>query len=316
MLEVVEPGLYSSIQDLGRAGFGHLGVRRAGAADELALAAANLLVGAAAEAPALEMTLLGGTFAVRADMLIGIAGADMEACVVEEGRVMAVGRSHLLRAGTTLAFGGALDGARTYLALGGGIACAEALGSCATDPIAGFGGIDGRPLRGGDLLAARDPSATDERAWPDARLASGIARAAGPRLVRVVDGPHRDVLPASVATSLVERTWTLTPRCDRVGLRLAGAPITGADMPDLISLPMLPGAIQVPPNGEPIVLMPDAPTVGGYPVPAVVIEADRHITGQLRPGDEVRFEWVDPDEARRLAHERFEALHQAAVALR
>jgi len=275
-----------------------------------------------AEAPALEMTLLGGTFAVRADMLIGIADTDMEARVVEEGRVMAVGRSHLLRAGTTLASGGALDGARTYLALRGGIACAEALGSCATDPIAGFGGIDGRPLRSGDLLAARDPSATDERAatheraWPDAQPASGIGRPAGPRVVRVVDGPHRDVLPASVATALVEHTWTLTPRCDRVGLRLAGEPIPGADMPDLVSLPMLPGAIQVPPNGEPIVLMPDAPTVGGYPVPAVVIEADRHITGQLRPGDEVRFEWVDLDEARRLARERFAELRQAAVALR
>jgi antagonist of KipI len=95
----------------------------------------------------------------------------------------------------------------------------------------------------------------------------------------------------------------VTPRSDRVGLRLAGDAVAGAATLDLASLPMLPGAVQLPPNGQPILLMPDAPTVGGYPVPAVIAAAERHVTGQLRPGDELVFEWIDEDEARRRSRE-------------
>jgi antagonist of KipI len=314
MLRVIEAGLYSTIQDAGRHGFGHLGVRYAGAADDLALAAANLLVGSGADAAGIEMTLLGGTFAVEADMTVAITGADMEARVPEERQTLAVGQSHALRAGTTLAFSGATDGARTYLALPGGVAAQEALGSASTDPVAGFGGLDGRALQPGDVLEPRAESPSPVRCWSADVPSSGVALADGPRRLAVVAGPHHSALPG-VDAALVGPTWTVTPRSDRVGLRLEGVPIADADAPDLASLPMLPGAVQLPPNGLPIMLMPDAPTVGGYPVPAVIADADRHVTGRLRPGDELVFEWIELDEARRRSRERAEALAAVAAEL-
>jgi biotin-dependent carboxylase-like uncharacterized protein len=303
MLRVIDPGLYSTIQDEGRRGSSHLGVRQAGAADGLALAVANLLLGNEQDAAGVEMTLLGGTFAVEADMVVAITGADMEARIPEESRTLAVGESHRLRAGTTLAFSGATDGARAYLALSGGVVADEALGSASTDPIAGFGGLDGRALQGRDTLVPRVASLPAERSWPTGLPSSGVAADEGPRRIAVTPGPHLAALPAGSDAALAGRTWTVTPRSDRVGLRLAGKPVAGADTLDLASLPMLPGAVQLPPNGQPIVLMPDAPTVGGYPVPAVIVTADRHATGQLRPGDELFFEWIDEDEARRRSRE-------------
>lgn len=292
MLEVIEPGLYSTVQDAGRTGAGHLGVRHAGAADETALFASNLLVGNHMAAAALEMTLLGGTFAVQRECLVGIAGADMEAHRVGDGQPLGPGRSYRVQAGETLVFGGAIDGARTYLALAGGITADKVLGSASTDPIAGFGGIGGRPLKEGDTLATPAVPLRETRVWPAGLASSGIAGNEGPRIIGLVQGPHLDLLPVKVKDELVGGIWTVTPRSDRVGLRLAGDGLVDVAMPELVSQPMLPGAVQVPPNGLPIVLMPDAPTVGGYPVPAVVSHVDRPVTGQLRPGDEVRFEWL------------------------
>lgn len=315
MLEVVEPGLYSTVQDGGRAGWGHLGVRRAGAADPLALAAANLLVGNAAEAPALEMTLLGATLAVRADTLVGLAGADMEATVPEQSRRLAPGASHLVRAGTTLVFDTAVSGARAYVAIAGGIDVPTVLGSASTDPVAGFGGIEGRVLQAGDLVAGTSSSSLTERRWPTNLPSSGIPASVGPVVVRVTDGPHLQLLLQTAPASLAERSWTVSPRADRVGLRLAGEPLESAEGQDIVSLPMVPGAVQVPPNGQPIVLMPDAPTVGGYPVPAVVAAADLPRLGQLRPGDELRFEWISLDAARRATAEQQRRLADAARAL-
>jgi antagonist of KipI len=306
MLEVIEPGLQSTIQDAGRRGLAHLGLRRAGAADPRALAASNLLAGNRAGDAALEMALLGATFAIRRACVIGLAGAEMDAHVPEERRALAPGRAYRLGAGTTLVCGGAVDGARTYLALAGGIAADVVFGSAATDLLARIGGLGGRALQAGDLLAPGRPvDAVEEvptATWPSGIVASGIARGDGPRIVGVSPGPHTD-RDVGVLGALVEATWTVSPRSDRVGLRLDGAlsaiDADGRELPgDLVSLPMLPGGVQVPPDGRPIVLLVDAPTVGGYPVPAVVIEADLPVLGQLRPGDELRFEVVDAETAR------------------
>lgn len=303
MLEVIEPGMYTTVQDAGRRGAGYLGVRHAGAADAIALAAANLLVGNAPSAAVLEMTLLGGSFAVGAGCLVGIAGANMEAHLDPGERPLHPGRSHWLERGTTLVFGPAIDGARTYLSLAGGIAAQQVLGSGSTDPIARFGGIDGRPLLRGDVLAAPATARREERSWPSDVPSSGVAREDGPRRMAIVRGPHADALGDDVAGLLTQRMWTVGTRSDRVGLRLDGESIAGAGEIILVSQPMLPGAVQLPPSGLPIVLMPDAPTIGGYPVPAVITEVDRPISGQLRPGDQVVFAWLDIDTAReRLRH--------------
>lgn len=305
MLEVVDAGLYSTVQDHGRVGQSHLGVRRAGAADDLAMAVANLLLDNQPGAPLLEMTLLGGTFLVHGEMLVSIAGADMEAHVPEEGRALAVGASHRLHAGTSLRFGGAIDGARAYLALAGGIAAEMVLGSASTDPVAGFGGLAGRQLHQGEQILSGhlEPRLGPAARWPDGEPRSGVATAPGPRRIRIVPGPHLARLPATLWADLSASVWQVTPRSDRAGIRLAGAPLHTGDL-DLVSLPMLPGAIQVPPNGQPILLMPDAPTVGGYPVPAVIAAVDRCVAAQLRPGDEVRFEWAQAGEMRALAAQR------------
>lgn len=204
------------------------------------------------------------------------------------------------------------DGARTYLAVAGGVEVSLALGSAATDPTAGLGGIEGRALRVGDKLAIGPSQVRAERAWPAGVPSCGIVGSATPATVAIVPGPHLAALPSGTAAALATSVWTVSARADRVGLRLEGVPLAGADVLDLVSLPMLPGAVQLPPNGLPIVLMPDAPTVGGYPVPAVIAESDRHLTGQLRPGDSIAFEWIDEREARRRSRDR--ALRLAAVA--
>ena len=304
MIEVVEPGLYSTIQDAGRDGWGHLGVRRAGAADPLALRAANLLAGNAPEMPALEMTLLGGSFAFTVDTLVGLAGADMTATIVGQPRRLAPGASHLILAGSRLVFAGATDGARAYLSVAGGFDVPTVLASAATDPVAGFGGVEGRTLLAGDVLVAGPDASMRERRWPSDVPSSGVSAPGSSVVVRVTEGPHVGALPEATRVALTEQTWTVSTRADRVGLRLQGTPLRGAEALDIVSMPMVPGAIQVPAGGRPIVLMPDAPTVGGYPVPAVVAAADLHLLGQLRADDELRFRWVSLDAARRAAAEQ------------
>ena len=186
--------------------------------------------------------------------------------------------------------------------------------SASADPVAGFAGLAGRPLAAGDLLDVGTGNGAGERRWPDGAVSSGIVSGGAPVELAVVAGPHLERLPSGFGDEMVGRTWTLSPRCDRAGLRLEGEPLDTGEI-DLVSLPMLPGAVQVPPNGLPIVLMPDAPTVGGYPVPAVVAEADRPRTGQLRPGDTIRFDWIDLAEGRRRAREQVERLAAIAASL-
>lgn len=317
MLRCRSPGLRSSVQDAGRPGLAHLGVPHAGAADPLALAAANLLCGNEPGAPVLEMTLLGASFAVLAPVLVALTGADMEAHVPEQHRCLSSGAGHLLQPGTTLVLGGAQDGARTYLALAGGIRADLVLGSASTDPVGGFGGLGGRPLAEGDLLvpAAIGSVSPKPLRWPGPGPSSGVGRHDGPHTAVVLPGPHHGAFPADVPEALVSVTWTVSARSDRAGLRLEGPPLARGAVVDPVSLPMIRGAVQVPPGGLPIVLGPDGPTVGGYPVPACVIEADFPVLGQLRPGDRLLLRWTDPATARERLRAREAQLAAAARAL-
>jgi antagonist of KipI len=320
-LEVVEPGLLTTIQDAGRFGWTYLGVPVGGACDPWSLAVANLLAGADAGAAALEMTIAGPTLAVRAATVVGLAGANLGGVVRETGRRLLPGRSYAIAAGTTIAFPGGdagAGGARAYLALRGGIDVPEILGSRSTLLSAGFGGIDGRALRAGDAVgsvATDTAPAPAEWSWP---WLDGDPFATTGEPIRVVPGPAPGV------EDVVGRSWRVGAASDRIGLRLEAAdhattaegapPGTGAG--ELLSHGVVRGAIQLPPDGTPLVLLADHQTTGGYPVAAVAARADHPRIGQLRPGEVVRFIAVTPDEARAAYAGQARALVRGAAALR
>ena len=318
MLEILGPGLHTTIQDGGRPDASALGVPRSGAVDPLALAAANILLGNDPDAAAVEMILLGPELAVRQPCVVALAGADFQAKVPEDGRRLRPGTTHLLRAGTTLSYGAARDGARGYLAVAGGVDVPEVLGSRSTAPVGGIGGIEGRPLAEGDRIRPAHPQVLGlgGRSWPGPGPHSGVALHVGPRTVHVVAGPHAAEFPPAAMELLLATAWTVTPRSDTMGVRLAGPPLPAAEGPEPASLGMTWGAVQVPAGGAPIVLLADHPTVGGYRVIAVAASVDRSVLGQLRAGDEVRFTLIDLDRARRMAREAVDALHGADSRLR
>jgi antagonist of KipI len=306
ILEILEPGLLSTIQDGGRPGYAHLGVPISGACDPWGLAQANLLVGNDAAAAAIEITLSGPAIRVLEECVLGIGGADLGAHVPEEYRDLMVGAAHLLRGGTSVRFrngrpgarSGNAAGMRSYLAVAGGVDVPLVLGSAATYLAGGFGGIEGRALRAGDRVHARTRGGVGGagRIWP-ARVGPPPYDSASP--LRVLRGPHADLVGAAFVDGLLAATWRVQPQSDRRGVRLAAdedlAP--SAEAPEIASLPMVWGAVQVPPDGRPIVLLADHQTVGGYPVAAVVIRADWPRLGQLSPGFDIRFALVSIEQA-------------------
>ena len=311
--EVLDGGLATTIQDGGRLDSGHLGVPRSGACDPWSLAVANLLVGADATAAAVEMTLVGPTLVARDSTVIGLAGADLGGRVVE-GRRLAPGRRHRIAAGETITFPG--DGpdhrARAYLALPGGIDVPQILGSRSTCLAAGFGGIEGRPLQAGDVLRGggagmpRAANLEDEVVWPADPLRDATT---GQTILRILPGPAPGV------DALVAVRWRVGREADRVGLRLDGQPLADGVAGETVSHAVAWGAIQVPPDGRPIILGVDHQTTGGYPVVAVVISADRPVLGQLRPGAEVRFQAIERGEALAVLRRQQAALPAGAAAL-
>ena len=294
VLEVLEPGLLTTIQDGGRPGLTGEGVTAGGAADAWSLGVANALVGNAPSAAALEVTLLGPTVRAIRPVTVGIAGT-LRALVVETGERVDPGVAIGLRAGWTLAFDATSGGARGYLAVAGGFDVPVVLGSRSTALGAGFGGVAGRALRAGDRLAAGAPPG--ELTPPPARWPGLPAPDAGP--IRVLPGPHAGDLDPAVLRSLVDTTWAVDSASDRVGLRLAGPLLPGSPTAELASHGVVAGAIQLPPDRQPIVLLVDHQPTGGYPVAAVVIMADLPRLGQLPPGGPVRLALVTPAEAQR-----------------
>jgi biotin-dependent carboxylase-like uncharacterized protein len=283
-LRVRNPGPLTTIQDGGRRGWLRFGVPGSGALDPCALAAANRLVGNGGEAGALEMTLAGGTFVAEGALRIALAGADMAMTI--DGAPAARERSHTLAPGAVVSIGAARSGARAYLAVSGGFAVAPVFGSVATHLRSGIGGLEGRALRADDLV----PVAGAVPAGPELRLATAPPPR-HPRL-RIVLGPQDDHFAPAALALLCESAFTVTAQSDRMGYRLAGPALEHATGFNIVSDGIAPGSIQVPGNGQPIILLADRQTTGGYPKIATVISADLPALGQMRPGDIVRFEAV------------------------
>ena len=322
-LEVIDGGLLTTVQDAGRPDWTHLGVPESGAADPWSLAVANLLVGNEPGAAALEMTIAGPTLAIRRPLVIGLAGADL-AARVRDGRRLASGRTHRLVPGDVVEIPGAASGrpdsgARAYLAIPGGIDVPVVLGSRSTCLGAGFGGLAGRALRTGDVVAAgplvRRPGhgagGSPELVWPEPdRVAPARAGDIGRTVLRVLAGP------AAGLASLAAGAWRVADAADRVGVRLDGGPLPEGIAGETTTDGVPWGAIQVPPDGRPIVLGADHGVTGGYPVVGVVISADLPILGQLRPGAAVRLLPVERDAAVAALRERRDALVAGAATLR
>jgi antagonist of KipI len=293
-----------------------LGVPRGGACDPAGLAVANLLIGNPIDAPALEITLAGPVLDIAAPMVIAIGGTDLGCHVVDEGRPIPAGSSSLVRAGSTIAFTGGEGGTRAYLAVPGGLDVPRVLGSASTSLAGGFAGLAGRRVRNGDRLtaaAASDVSLAGRR-WVAPQPSSGE------RPLRVVAGPQARAL-RHVEAVLLETEWRVEAG-DRIGLRLsADGPAPAAlaaavsGLSEARSVPMVWGAVQVPPSGEPICLLPDHGTVGGYAVPFVVATVDRGRLGQLRAGDPVRFELVTAAAARDALRAENDTMQRVAAAL-
>lgn len=281
--EVIAPGLQDSVQDLGRPGRGRLGVTPGGAADRSALALGNRLVGNPEGAAGLEITLAGGRYLFLRPGRIVLAGADLGASL--NGLRLPVGRRRVVRPGDELSFRlVSSKGMRAYLCLAGGIDVPLQLGSRATDLTAGFGGIDGRPLRAGDRLRV-----ADERTGiaPVEQTRVPGSGASGP--IRVVRGPQSGRFDGDAYATLFSREFTVSPQSNRLGLRLEGPMISPANGADITSEGLVTGTIQVTGQGQPIVMLPARATIGGYAKIATVIAADLDRLGQLRPGQRIRF---------------------------
>ena len=282
MIQVVEPGNLTSVQTArGRPGWRHLGVPVGGAVDGWSARLANRLVGNPDDAALLELTRGGPELQFHQETAVALTGARYEATLDGLPLPPFVGRR--VRQGAVLRVGMG-EGARGYLAVSGGILVSDVLGSAATDLRSGFGGHEGRALRAGDRLAVGTPSGSLRR-W------TGPLRA-GP--IRIVPGPHRALFNAE---ALVEGGWVVGTEADRAGVRLDG-PLLAAGEHEVASMGIPIGAIQVPSDGRPIVMLADRPVTGGYPVPACVIRADVGRVAGLRTGDGVTFVWVSAKEAR------------------
>ena len=293
-IHVVRAGMLTTIQDRGRWGLQGRGVPVAGPMDLCSHRLANALVGNDPAAATLEVTLVGPELEFNAERVSAIAGAEFEVTV--DDRAVPLNAAFLVPAGAHLRFGRRLRGARAYLAVEGGIAVPPTLGSRATHVISVMGGLDGRPIKAGDVLPLTDavrtggPPTTEPRP-PVVPLPDRAAR------LRVLAGPQEDLFSRGALDVLQSAPYTISSTSDRMGFRLDGPKLTHARGADIISDATPLGVLQVPASGQPILLMADRQTSGGYPKIATVIAADVSVAGQLGPGDAITFAVCTPRDA-------------------
>jgi antagonist of KipI len=300
-VRILDPGLMTTVQDLGRFGYQKDGITSGGAMDPLALRVANILVGNEEREAGLEITLKGPKIEFLHDSLIAICGADLSPRIADLKVPNWCAIS--VKEGSILTFGDNRWGCRAYLAVSGGIAVPKVMNSKSTYLRAAIGGIDGRLLKAGDdvplgtnRMAAFQVSAsgpmpfalTERRMRPENAL--GFYERDRP--LRVLRGPHWDLFDARDRGVFLHQAFEVSASSDRMGYRLSGPLLDSSKRDELISSAVVSGTVQVPPSGEPIVLMADRQTTGGYPVIGLVATADLPLVAQLRPGDEVRFEEV------------------------
>jgi biotin-dependent carboxylase-like uncharacterized protein len=308
---VQSPGMFTTVQDLGREGFGPMGISASGAADAMALRIGNRLVGNLEGSAGLEMTLTGGTFQFPEGAVFALTGSDFGAAL--DDVPIPVWTSFEARPGQTLRLGATRGGARSYLCVQGAVLAPPFLGSSSTHVLSGLGGWEGRATRRGDVLPMGEPC---ERFRKRSVVSEALAYFAPRNVLRVTQGPQFDWFPEASQRSFFGSPYSVAEESNRVGIRLEGAPVVrhltgGRQVPpgrasseEMITEGVSLGAIQVSPGGRPIIVFVEQQTTGGYPKIANVIAADLHNVGQLRPRDEIRFERVELVMARSLLKEQ------------
>ncbi|WMS41351.1 biotin-dependent carboxyltransferase family protein [Acuticoccus sp. MNP-M23] len=309
-LEIVKPGLLTTIQDLGRPGYFHLGIPIGGAMDRLALIAANRLVGNDEGAAALEAVFIGPQIVFGRDATVAVTGAEMP--VMIDGEEKPGWTALAVKAGQVLSFGYLKDGARIYIAVSGGIATPPQLGSRSTYAIGALGGVDGRAVAAGDVLPLGDSAGAAEGRSVSATLRR---RPGAPARLRVLPGLYWHRITEESQANFFADTWMVAAEADRMGYRFKGGrPLefvprdppfgAGSDPSNIVDGCYPYGSIQVPGGTEPIVLHRDAVSGGGYFMIGTIISADMDLIGQLQPNVKVNFEEVDMPAALAARHER------------
>ncbi|MEM3696180.1 MAG: biotin-dependent carboxyltransferase family protein [Candidatus Bathyarchaeia archaeon] len=301
VFQVLKPGLFTTVQDLGRYGYLQYGVPISGAMDQFALTAANLLVENNPNEACLEITLIGPELKALTKTYIAITGGNAEPKINDENVPM--WQTLRVKAGDIISFGKMKSGCRAYLSMRGGINTPLVLGSRSTYVRGGFGGINGKQLKSGDIIEGFATSPLKTKYLMPEEL---IPQYTGKFTVHVVLGPQADMFTENGIKTFLSNPYKVTPEADRMGYRLEGPTIEHKAKADIVSDALLPGAIQVPKSGKPIVIMRDAQTTGGYPKIAVAITPDVSMLGQAKPNDTIEFSKITIQ----LAHEKTKAYYR------
>jgi biotin-dependent carboxylase-like uncharacterized protein len=303
VFHVLKPGLFTTIQDLGRYGCLKYGVPVSGAMDEFSLIAANLMVANGSNDACLEITLIGPELQALKTTQIAITGGVSSPKV--NGQHVPMWRTLLINEGDVISFGKMESGSHAYISIRGGIDTPPVLGSRSTYVRGGLGGIGGRQLKTGDIIEGFDVSFLEAQLSMPEEL---VPQFTGYFVAHIIFGPQEDMFTEKGKNSFLSTPYEVTPEADRMGYRLEGQIIEHKSRADIISDALLPGAVQVPKSGKPILIMRDAQTTGGYPKIAVVISSDLSFLGQAKPNDIIEFSEVTIKEARKKAREHLELL--------
>lgn len=306
-INIISPGLFTTIQDAGRYGYQGFGMPVAGAMDQLSYALSNLLVGNTNGEAVLEATLTGPEIAFTAHTYIAICGADMQAML--NGYHLPMNQTIKVEAGSMLSFGALVSGCRTYIAFAGGLEIEPVMQSRSTYLRAGIGGVHGRPLKAGDRLKI-NPGADSISAKQAPAELHTAAQLAMPH--RLISGPEIKRFGYKALESLLTSPYILSEYCDRMGYRLQGEPLEfrKAVRPDILSAGTVAGTLQVPADGQPILLMADRQTTGGYARLAIMASTDINRAAQLKPGDTIRFVEISLKKAQKSYKIQHELLQQ------
>lgn len=305
MIKVLKPGVQLTIQDFGRIGYRHLGVSKAGSLDPCAQLIANRLLGNNDNDAVLEVTVGLCELEFNCDTVIAIQGADLQAKLDEQP--IYPGWTYAIKNKQVLSFATGRAGLRAYIAVKDGVQCPLIMGSRATDLNACFGGLDGKALSSGDCIPIKP--------FNGPFIKMGALAPPQRKIIRLHPSPHAKLLGKTLLHSFTSGKFKASPNSNRMGVRLVNNTDNLMHTHSLPSVAVNPGSIQLPPNGEPIVLLNDSQTTGGYPLLGTVISADLHQFAQFRAADNIEFEYVTLEQAHRAQHKQNAHLHQLSLAL-